>query len=68
MSPWLQLIVNTPNTSVVGLRCVGVVFDNKGEIIRKMEADINITIYGMCLIHNVLWPYDLSRSEIESGT
>ena len=28
MPPLLQLIVNTPNISNVGLRCVGVVYDN----------------------------------------
>ena len=48
MSPLLQLIVNTPNTSIVGLRCVGVVLDNMGFIIRgnQSEADVNLTIYG----------------------
>ena len=46
----LQLIVNTSNTSIVGLRCVGVVLDNMGKITRESEADINITIYGKYLI------------------
>ena len=48
MSPSLQLIVNTSNTSIVGLRCVGVVVDNMGVIIRgnESEADFNLTIYG----------------------
>ena len=50
MPPLLQLIVNTTNTSIVGLRCVGVVLDNMGKIIRESEADINITIYGKYLI------------------
>ena len=50
MSPWLQLIVNTPNTSIIGLRCVGVVYDNMGETARKSEAKINLTIYGKYLI------------------
>ena len=48
MPPLLQLIVNTPNTSIVGLRCVGVVFNDATEIIRRSEAKINITIYGKC--------------------
>ena len=30
MPPSLHLIVNTSNTSIVGLRCVGVVVDNMG--------------------------------------
>ena len=46
MPPSLQLIVNTTNTSVVGLRCVGIVRDNMGQITRESEADINLTIYG----------------------
>ena len=46
----LQLIVNTSNTSIVGLRCVGVVLDYMGKITRESEADINITIYGKYLI------------------
>ena len=47
MAPLLQMIVNTSNTSIVGLRCVGVVLDSMG-IIRgnESEADINLTIYG----------------------
>ena len=48
IQPLLQLIVNTPNTSIVGLRCVGVVFNDAIEIIRRSEAKINITIYGKC--------------------
>ena len=46
--PVLQLILNTSNTSIVGLRCVGVALDNMGLIIRgnESEADINLTIYG----------------------
>ena len=48
MPPLLQLIVNTPNRSIVGLRCVGVVFNDAIEIIRRSEAKINITIYGKC--------------------
>ena len=50
MPPSLQLIVNTNNTSVVGLRCVGVVRDNMGQITRESEADINLTIYGKCIL------------------
>ena len=52
MSPMLQLIVNTSNTSIDGLRCVGVVLDNMGNIIRgdESEADINLTIYGKYLV------------------
>ena len=52
MNPSFQLIVNTSNTSIVGLRCVGVVLDNMGFIIRgnQSEADINLTIYGKYLI------------------
>ena len=46
----LQLIVNTTNTTIVGLRCVGVVFNDATEIIRRSEAKINITIYGKYLI------------------
>ena len=44
----LHLIVNTSNTSIVGLRCVGVVLDSMGLIIRgnESEADVNLTIYG----------------------
>ena len=44
----LQLIVNTSNTSIVGLRCVGVVLDSMGVIIsgNESEANINLTIYG----------------------
>ena len=49
MTTLLQLIVNTPNTSIVGLRCVGVVFDMT-KITRISEANINLTIYGKCLI------------------
>ena len=48
MTTLLMLIVNTPNTSIVGLRCVGVVFNDAIEIIRRSEAKINITIYGKC--------------------
>ena len=44
----LQLVVNTPNTSIVGLRCVGVVFNDAIEIIRRSEAKINLTIFGEC--------------------
>ena len=44
MPPSLQLIVNTTNTSVIGLRCVGIVRDNMGQIIRESEANI-ILIY-----------------------
>ena len=50
MSPLLQLVVNTPNMSVVGLRCEGVVLDGMGNVIRRSEADISLTIYGKCLI------------------
>ena len=48
MPPSLHLIVNTSNTSIDGLRCVGVVLDNMGFIIRgsQSEAYINLTIYG----------------------
>ena len=42
--PLLHLIVNTPNTSIVGLRCVGVVHYYVAEITRRSEADINLTI------------------------
>ena len=45
----LQLIVNTSNTSIVGLRCVSAVFNGVGDIIRQSEAEINLTIYGKCL-------------------
>ena len=57
MVPLLQLRVNTSNTSIVGLRCVGVVIDSMGNVIRgnESEAKINLTIYGKCLISNVLW-------------
>ena len=48
MPPLLQLIVNTPSTSIIGLRCVGVVFNDAIEIIRRSEAKINLTIYGKC--------------------
>ena len=44
MPPLLHLIVNTSNTSIVGLRCVGVVHYNVAEITRRSEADINLTI------------------------
>ena len=44
----LQLVVNTPNTSIVGLGCVGVVTNNFGEITRSSEAKINLTIYRKC--------------------
>ena len=44
----LQLIVNTSNTLIVGLRCVGVVFNDAIEIIRRTETKINLTIYGKC--------------------
>ena len=40
MPPMLQLIVNTSNTSIVGLRCVGVVLDNIVIITRDCEAKI----------------------------
>ena len=50
MPPLLQLIVNTFNTSIFGLRCVGVVFNYAIEIIRRSEAKINLTIYGKYLI------------------
>ena len=50
MPPSLQLTVNTPNTSVVGLRCINVVRDNVGQIIRGSEADINLTLYGKYLV------------------
>ena len=49
MMTLVQLIVNTSNTSIVGLRCVGVVFNDATEIIRS-EAKINLTIYGKYLI------------------
>ena len=47
-----QLIVNTSSTSIIGLRCIGVVLDNMGFIIRgnHSEADLNLTIYGMYLV------------------
>ena len=48
MQPLLQLMVNTSNTSIVGMRCVGVVLNDATEIIRRSEAKINITIYGKC--------------------
>ena len=32
MKPLLQLIVNTSNTSIVGLTCAGVVLDSMGKI------------------------------------
>ena len=44
MLPLLHLIVNTPNTSIVGMKCVGVVHYNVAEITRRGEADINLTI------------------------
>ena len=44
MPPLLHLIVNTSNTSIVGLRCVSVVHYNVAEITRRSEADINLTI------------------------
>ena len=47
MPPLLYLIVNTSNTSIVGLRCAGVVFNDAIKIIRS-EAEINLTIYGKC--------------------
>ena len=50
MLPLLKLIVNTPNTSVVGLRCVGVVTNDATVVIRRSEAKINLTIYGKYLI------------------
>ena len=50
MPPLLHLIVNTSNTSIVGLRCVGVVFNDAIEIIRRTETKINLTIYGRYLI------------------
>ena len=43
--PLLQLIVNTSNTSIIGLRCVGVVLDNMANR-RESEAEIILTIYG----------------------
>ena len=47
MSPSLQLIVNTSNTSIVGLRCVGVVIDSMANIRgNESGANINLTIYG----------------------
>ena len=47
MSPSLQLTVNTTNTSIVGLRCVGVVIDSMANIRgNESGADINLTIYG----------------------
>ena len=48
MPPMLQLIVNTSNTSIVGLRCVGVLLGEMGVIKteNESEADINLTIYG----------------------
>ena len=46
--PLLQLIVNTSNTSIIGLRCVGVVLDNMANR-RESEAEIILTIYGKCL-------------------
>ena len=46
MSPLLQLIVNTSNTSIVGLRCVGVVLDDMANVIRGSEREVNLTIYG----------------------
>ena len=48
MTTLLQLIVDTPNTAIIGLRCVGVETNNMGEITSSSEADINITIYGKC--------------------
>ena len=42
--PLWQLIVNTTNMSIGGLRCVGVVFNDVGEIIRKSDAEINLTL------------------------
>ena len=48
MAPLLQLIVNTANTSIVGLRCIGVKFNDEIQIIRRSEAKINLTIYGKC--------------------
>ena len=51
MSPLLQLIVNTSYTSIVGLRCVGIVLVSMANIIRgnESEANINLTIYGKYL-------------------
>ena len=47
MSPSLQLIVNTSNTSIAGLRCVGVVIDSMANIRgNESGANINLTIYG----------------------
>ena len=48
MAPLLQLIVNTSNTSIVGLRCAGGVPDIMAKVIigNESEADINLTIYG----------------------
>ena len=46
----LQLTVKTPNTSVVCLRCDDVVLGNIANIIRECEAEINLTIYGKCLL------------------
>ena len=50
MPPLLHLIVNTSNTSIAGLRCVGVVFNDAIKIIRRSEAKINLTIYGKYVI------------------
>ena len=58
MPPLLHLIVNTSNASVFALRCEGVVVDNRGVITGENETDIHLTIYGKCLINNVLWQYD----------
>ena len=48
MIPSLQLIVNTSKTSIVGLRCVGIVPDSMTNKMRGnvIAADINVTIYG----------------------
>ena len=47
MPPLLQLIVNTSYTSIVGLRCVGVVIDKMANIRgNESAADIKLTIYG----------------------
>ena len=59
MPPLLQLIANTTNMSIVGFRCVGIMYNYVGEIIRESDAEINLTIiYGKCLFY-AKWQYDL---------
>jgi len=46
MGPTLLIVVNTSNTSVVGISCRGSIVNNNGVIVKDDYSRLNMTVYG----------------------